>query len=116
MGYLELGILAIPKIETISTYDINEIGDGFHQYDDMILDDLQERLFRNVESELERNAINRHFCQVLKTPGTSKSAILLKLGPMASFWEIFDRAPYFWSQPHPYGRGATPEDSAYSVK
>ena len=57
MGYLELGILAIPKIETISTYDINEIGDGFHQYDDMILDDLQERLFRNVDSELERNAI-----------------------------------------------------------
>ena len=64
LSYLELGIFAIPSIleeppneETIPAFDINEIGDGFHQYDDMILDDVQDRLFRNVESEADRQAM-----------------------------------------------------------
>ena len=51
LSYHELGILATPP------FDINKIGEGFHQYDDMILDDIQDRLFRNVDSELDRQAI-----------------------------------------------------------
>ena len=60
LSILELGILAIPSGLDDSpnpAFDIKEIGDGFHQYDDMILDDIQDRLFRNVDSELDRQAI-----------------------------------------------------------
>ena len=64
LSYLKLGIFAIPSVleefpneETIPAFDIVEHGNGFHQYDDMILDDVQDRLFRNVESELDRQAI-----------------------------------------------------------
>ena len=60
LSVLELGILAIPSGLDDSphpAFDIKEIGDGFHQYDDMILDDVQDRLFRNVDSELDRQAI-----------------------------------------------------------
>ena len=64
LSYLELGIFAIPSVleefpneETISAFGIDEIEDGFHLYDDMILDDVQDRLFRNVDSELDRQAI-----------------------------------------------------------
>ena len=64
LSYLEMGIFAIPSVldelpneETIPAFDIVEHGNGFHQYDDMIVDDVQDRLFRNVESELDRQAI-----------------------------------------------------------
>ena len=64
LSYLELGILATPSVleeppnvETAPAFDIDDIGDGFHLYGDMILDDVQDRLFRNVESELDRQAI-----------------------------------------------------------
>ena len=60
LSVLELGILAIPSgldDSPNSDFDIDEIGDGFQQYDDMILDDVQDRLFRNVDSELDRQAI-----------------------------------------------------------
>ena len=65
LSYLKLGILAIPssldefpKMETIPASDIiKEVGDGFHQYGDMILNDVQNRLFRNDFSELDRQAI-----------------------------------------------------------
>ena len=59
-----MGIFAIPSVldelpneETIPAFDIVEHGNGFHQYDDMIVDDVQDRLFRNVESELDRQAM-----------------------------------------------------------
>ena len=65
LSYLKLGILAIPssldefpKMETIPASDIiKEVGDGFHQYGDMILNDVQNWLFRNDFSELDRQAI-----------------------------------------------------------
>ena len=53
-------ILPIPSIldefsnvETIPASETNEVGYGFHQYDVMILDDVQDRLIQNVESELD---------------------------------------------------------------
>lgn len=60
LSYLQLGVLAIPSSLDGSSnpaFDIKEISEGFHQYDDMILDDVQDRLFRNVDSELDRQAI-----------------------------------------------------------
>ena len=49
LSYLILTIPAIasildefPKVETIPASQTNEVGDGFHQYDVMILDDVQD--------------------------------------------------------------------------
>ena len=73
LSYLEMGIFAIPSVldelpneETIPAFDIVEHGNGFHQYDDMILDDVQDRLFRNVETELDRQAM---FGEKYRWPG-----------------------------------------------
>ena len=49
-----LGTLAIPSILDDAK---DAFGDGFHRYDDMILDDVQDRLLQNKDTELDRNAI-----------------------------------------------------------
>ena len=50
-----LGIFAIPSILD-DAQDAFE--DGFYRYDDMILDEVQDRLLRNNDNELDRQAIN----------------------------------------------------------
>ena len=51
-----IGTLAIPSILDYAWESI-DFQNGFHCNDDMILDDVQDRLIQNVNSELDRNAI-----------------------------------------------------------
>ena len=54
-----IGTLAIPSIlDAQDSLDIDNIEDGFHRYDDMILDEVQDRLLRDSDNELDRQAIN----------------------------------------------------------
>ena len=56
MSYFALGIFALPS-NLEDSQDSLDIEDGFHRYDDMILDDVQDRILRNDDTELDRNAI-----------------------------------------------------------